>query len=153
MRVCEIEGCGRKHAAKGLCKLHYSRKRAGRHMGDASDCGFTWYGTGVCSRPSFALGLCWEHYRMACDERLDEDYIEAYAKLPTGDSPGPEYKLTIRKLVLALVVLVLLVLGFWSVGHNPPHYMNCLEAPGMLHEGGPGYRTPLDADHDGLACE
>jgi hypothetical protein len=27
MRKCEIDGCGRKHAAKGLCSMHYYRKR------------------------------------------------------------------------------------------------------------------------------
>lgn len=27
MRVCSVEGCGRKHRARGYCKLHYYRNR------------------------------------------------------------------------------------------------------------------------------
>lgn len=25
MRLCEVEGCGRKHHGRGLCRLHYQR--------------------------------------------------------------------------------------------------------------------------------
>lgn len=29
MRLCTIEGCGRKHEAKGLCYMHYQRQKRG----------------------------------------------------------------------------------------------------------------------------
>lgn len=31
MRKCSVEGCERKHGAKGLCRMHYSRKRRNGH--------------------------------------------------------------------------------------------------------------------------
>lgn len=32
MKTCSVEGCGRKRVAKGLCRLHWNRSRAGRPL-------------------------------------------------------------------------------------------------------------------------
>lgn len=32
MRVCEVEGCERKHYAKGLCEPHYQRRKKGQSL-------------------------------------------------------------------------------------------------------------------------
>lgn len=64
MKVCTIEGCGRKHAAHGLCLMHY--KRVKRH-GSAE---YRWGGKEVgrcclhCDRPVAARDLCMRHYQM-----------------------------------------------------------------------------------------
>ena len=35
MKTCSVEGCGRKHLARGLCVMHYSRQRLTGSVGEA----------------------------------------------------------------------------------------------------------------------
>jgi hypothetical protein len=64
-----------------------------------------------------------------------------------------------RELGITILAVVLLVLALNSggLGRLPPYYPNCdaARAAGVapIHEGEPGYRPPLDADGDGIACE
>ena len=32
MKKCQIDGCGKKHEAKGFCKMHYQRMRSGQSL-------------------------------------------------------------------------------------------------------------------------
>lgn len=67
---CEISGCKRKHAALGLCALHYTRRGNGGDMdapprvvarkGQSRAC---W--APECGRTATARGLCERHYRAA----------------------------------------------------------------------------------------
>ncbi len=65
MRLCEIEGCGRKHDARGLCKMHNMRRwRYGDPLAEISrpqnrgveTCTFP-----GCSNPHDSFGLCRTH--------------------------------------------------------------------------------------------
>ena len=64
MPLCTIEGCGRKHAAHGLCLMHY--KRVQRHGSPE----YRWGGKVVgrpclhCERQAIAKGMCFRHYQM-----------------------------------------------------------------------------------------
>ena len=63
-RKCSIDGCERKHAAHGLCLMHY--KRVQRH-GSAE---YRWGGKVIgracvhCDRPAVAREMCMRHYQM-----------------------------------------------------------------------------------------
>lgn len=63
-RICEIDGCGRVHAAHGLCLMHY--KRVKRHGTPE----YRWGGRIIgracahCERPAIAREMCWRHYQM-----------------------------------------------------------------------------------------
>ena len=67
MRTCSVENCVRPHAARGLCRSHYSRasnrgvrgdypKTDGRGLGCSQE---------GCSEPTKAKGLCNKHYTKA----------------------------------------------------------------------------------------
>lgn len=63
MRICSIEGCEKKHAARGFCAKHY---RGCRRYGDPL-APIRRYATGtcelsLCDRKHYALGLCRKHY-------------------------------------------------------------------------------------------
>lgn len=64
MRICGIEGCSRKHYAKGQCQAHYDRSRRGKP--DDSPIAIRapreWCAAVDCLRPPRARGLCWGHY-------------------------------------------------------------------------------------------
>lgn len=66
-RICSVEGCGRKHEAKGLCRAHYVRHLNGRsmdvpvktsNMNHSTQC--TVEG---CGRQYGAKGFCEMHYK------------------------------------------------------------------------------------------
>ena len=63
-KVCDVEGCGRRHAAGGLCLMHYKRKK--KH----GTIDYTWGGKTVgrackyCDRPVTAREMCVRHYQM-----------------------------------------------------------------------------------------
>jgi hypothetical protein len=64
MRICTVEGCGRKHNSHGLCTTHDRRRREGRplspvreYAGLPSLCSFP-----DCGRAPVAHGLCTGHY-------------------------------------------------------------------------------------------
>ncbi len=63
-RPCSIDGCGRRHAAHGLCLMHYKRQM--RHGSPE----YRWAGRVVgrsckhCDRPVTAREMCVRHYQM-----------------------------------------------------------------------------------------
>lgn len=66
MRYCDIENCGRKHYAKGLCTPHYYRKRdTGTDLlaplqGRRNQAPFCI--ESECEQPTHSFGLCSTHY-------------------------------------------------------------------------------------------
>lgn len=64
-RVCKIEGCGKRHNARGLCRFHYERwKRYGDPEATPPQKAEVCTVTG-CSKPHIAKGFCTLHYRRA----------------------------------------------------------------------------------------
>lgn len=63
IRVCSVEGCGRKHQAKGFCKIHYNhwfrygRAERVRYRNIGSTCAVD-----GCDKPSKVKGYCTTHY-------------------------------------------------------------------------------------------
>jgi hypothetical protein len=62
--VCDMEGCGRKHYARGLCKTHNLRKKTGADM----HAPVAQKSNGVCDmegcgQKHHARGLCEAHYK------------------------------------------------------------------------------------------
>lgn len=52
-KLCGVEGCGKKHIAKGLCGWHYQKSR---------DAGRPTCSVELCESPERAKGLCANHY-------------------------------------------------------------------------------------------
>lgn len=64
---CMVDGCERKHGARGLCLMHYKRVT---RTGDARDAtpqirlpNFGSCAVEVCERPAMTKGLCEAHYQ------------------------------------------------------------------------------------------
>ena len=57
MRVCSIEGCERKHYAKGLCSKHYQEKTKKKERKKRGICSID-----GCGNKHSAKGLCKKHY-------------------------------------------------------------------------------------------
>jgi HNH endonuclease len=57
MKVCSVEGCGKKCKAKGLCKNHYEPYRKARQIEKNNGCGID-----GCNKEHFRNGFCEEHY-------------------------------------------------------------------------------------------
>jgi hypothetical protein len=53
MRLCSVEGCGRKHDAMGWCKKHYFENKPGRCLVEG------------CNRRPHCRALCRNHYLQA----------------------------------------------------------------------------------------
>ena len=85
MKTCTIKGCEKKHAAHGLCLMHY--KRVKRH-GSAE---YRWGGKEVgrncqhCERPVAAREMCMRHYQMW---RKHGDALFADSRKVGGMEPG-----------------------------------------------------------------
>jgi hypothetical protein len=67
-KVCEFEGCGRLHSAKGLCKSHYVQLKQGRALTPISSFSrdvHSWKGVvckvSFCERSVSSKGLCKGH--------------------------------------------------------------------------------------------
>lgn len=56
-RICTIEGCGRKHEARGLCGKHYQRLKA------SPDFGKPGCSVDSCDSLSWSRGWCHAHYQ------------------------------------------------------------------------------------------
>ena len=63
-RVCEVEGCERKHQAMGLCGTHYKWSLKGKSLDTPIKIWQKRYGCTVegCERKHKAKGLCETHY-------------------------------------------------------------------------------------------
>lgn len=60
-RTCEVDGCNRPHAGKGLCGMHYQRlRRTGRV--ELPPRAPRLCGTEGCEAPHLARGMCVRHY-------------------------------------------------------------------------------------------
>lgn len=63
MRVCEIEGCDRRHAARGWCRLHYHRwQRHGDPVIVSEPKGPRLCSVDGCSGRHCAKGFCQKHW-------------------------------------------------------------------------------------------
>ena len=61
IRLCEVEGCGKKHLALGFCRSHYNQfKMQAEHRTCSID---------GCERPLYARGYCASHYRALIETR------------------------------------------------------------------------------------
>lgn len=104
MKVCTIEGCGRKHAAHGLCLMHYKRMK--RHGSPE----YRWGGKVVgrqclhCDRPVAARDLCMRHYQM-WHRHGDPLYSDAkkVAGLPPGEHMRRGYKIATPAVVASAI--------------------------------------------------
>ena len=56
-RLCSVDGCERRHRARGLCRLHYDKLRTSGAFGAASPC-LVW----GCEGIHVAQGYCKTHY-------------------------------------------------------------------------------------------
>ena len=69
MRTCSVEGCERKHRAKGLCEAHYTRYKRGRSMDAPVKCHEHRHAdlcqVRGCNRPYRSKGYCHLHYSRA----------------------------------------------------------------------------------------
>jgi hypothetical protein len=67
MRLCEVEGCGKKHEAKGHCSAHYTlmRRRGRLHtiIRPAGSCNLPCEVAG-CGNLQLSKGLCNAHYSL-----------------------------------------------------------------------------------------
>lgn len=95
-RICEIEGCGRPHNAKGLCKAHYSRYQRGHDLmapwkprgsssGPANACGVE-----SCQDGHWAQGYCRIHYRAIMSDPETRLPLKSRARYSPGSCPVPE---------------------------------------------------------------
>ncbi len=74
--ICSVEGCGRKHQAKGNCSLHYERwSKHGDPLWEWTRPTHTGGPCGVpdCGRTATCLGLCSRHYEYARPDRGKQD--------------------------------------------------------------------------------
>lgn len=64
MRLCDIEGCGRPHVARGFCQGHYRRWSKTGSPGDTPLRGFRdSCSVEGCDRSHIARGYCTAHYQ------------------------------------------------------------------------------------------
>lgn len=99
MRLCEVEGCERKHAAKGLCLMHYKRLR---NRGTTDEFVYPPKPTcHHCEREAIARGLCpkhWKQWRLTgdplhADKRREGDtYLSRGYPILRGRSAMPEHR-------------------------------------------------------------
>lgn len=64
--ICEVTGCSAPHSAKGLCTIHYQRKRRTGQTGPVHLVEMKYTGECLmdgCYSPDRSLGLCEVHYR------------------------------------------------------------------------------------------
>ena len=99
MRTCEVEGCGRKHAAKGMCLMHYKRLRSRGTVEKFTSppkpaCDH-------CEREAIARGLCprhWKQWRLTgdplhADKRREGDtYLNRGYAITRGRDGTPEHR-------------------------------------------------------------
>ena len=73
MRTCSIEGCNRKHRARGYCGLHYSRFLRGVDLNPSKVYGRRGCKVANCNRPHEGLGYCKLHYDRYRNGKADID--------------------------------------------------------------------------------
>ena len=79
MKLCTIEGCERKHQAKGYCGTHYNQKlQPNRHRKEAVAC--DWCGTTCYKEP----GRRNKYKHMYCTEQCRSTHFKALARLKSG---------------------------------------------------------------------
>lgn len=108
-RVCSVEGCGKKHLAKGYCNMHYLRQKV---HGRVDTPGYPNYDTGVSKDPTYyvwlnMVGRCyratWDSYKnygargiTVCDRwHFGEDRKQPYFCFleDMGNRPSPDYSI------------------------------------------------------------
>jgi hypothetical protein len=94
---CTVEGCDRKHYAKGLCAKHW---RAARGYNDAIDPSQPAHRCTVedCDRKHYAKGLCFKHWRAAKGYGPGGDRKAANARYDQTEAGRERQKRAMRKL-------------------------------------------------------
>ena len=119
-RICEVEGCEREHAARGLCRNHYQQAKA------RGEFGHDVCSVASCPRPGFLKGMCRTHY--AREERRDERRAE------TCSVDGCERGMIVKGMCQLHYNRVR------RLGHTgPAGLMKAADGEGHLHAN--GYRT------------
>ena len=72
---CKIEGCGKKHSAKGLCRNHWFQDYRKTYK-NSKTCSIS-----GCGKPRDARGLCSTHYAQLPHRRLANSIYEKTSKM------------------------------------------------------------------------
>jgi hypothetical protein len=89
-RLCEVDGCGRKHRMNGLCGMHAQRLRSSGRVGPAELLRVSGRVCDIdgCGKPHQAKGLCGMHYERK-SHYGNTDFVTPRYKLP-APPPGSE---------------------------------------------------------------
>lgn len=60
VRICSVEGCDRKHTARGYCRNHYQQAKAEGEFGHETCT------VASCYLPGILSGMCRNHYEVHC---------------------------------------------------------------------------------------
>ncbi len=96
MRICKVQGCGKKYRSKGYCSMHYGRKRKGRTINPhCKQCKKQLTG----EHRKWCSNWCYEKYKLHHNEsyRLMKNkyHLDNYTRLPTFSMAGKGAKLSI----------------------------------------------------------
>jgi hypothetical protein len=87
-KICSIDGCGRPLTAKGLCALHYQRKKNGIPFDLPIRSASRVCSIPDCGRQHAAKGLCSGHYMRLLEGRSLEGQIKEVVKGRGCSTPG-----------------------------------------------------------------
>lgn len=97
-RTCTLDGCGRKHRARGLCSSHYNQTHgADRHRKELVECS-------ACGEPVMKVRSRNKSIRPVCSDRCK--YFVQWGYWPKGrDLVGPVAAAVERSVVAPMVVI------------------------------------------------
>ena len=124
MRVCEVDGCDRKQAAKGFCAKHYQRlKRTGTTGGREKP--ILICRVEGCGRPHVARGFCDPHYNQIRSGKSLSAINHHWHSLSAIDStPDPKNRGTLAVNKINEMKQKAKVRGKdWSLTHEQAYYL------------------------------
>ena len=105
--ICEVEGCGRPHHGKGLCRKHYDEVRNHGKIKQKEECSIKVCKIEGCNEKHHAKGYCERHYRqmkkygkissVKNNRRLPNEYIihSDYVEIILYDKQGNKKEKTL----------------------------------------------------------